>query len=116
MFDGASNGILGLFSSKIRVAYAMRMIDAKMYNDLLLINDIRNVFAHSLHNVTFEHKLVSEDCRKFSGLPDFGKMGLKLTKPIDQFCHVTLTIYTWMRQKLERQLAVKHLRRGLPDA
>src|SRR5690348_6427514 len=55
MFDGAANGILGTFAAKIRVAYAMRMINPDTHHDLLLINDIRNVFGHSLHKLTFDH-------------------------------------------------------------
>jgi len=116
MFDGSAGGILGTFAAKIRVAYAIRMIGEKQYNDLLLINDIRNVFGHSLHKVTFDHELVALDCSKFSGLPDFREMGLQLSMPIDQFSHVTLTTYILMRQKLRNQTLAKHLRRGAPDA
>jgi hypothetical protein len=116
MFDGAAGGILGTFAAKIRVAYAMRTIDKNMYDDLLLINDIRNVFGHSLHRVTFDHELVAVDCGKFSGLADFRRMGLQLPKAIDQFSHATLTIYIWMHQKLQQQLTIKYLRRGAQDA
>jgi hypothetical protein len=33
---------------------------------LLLINDIRNVFAHSLHAVDFSNELVEADCAKLN--------------------------------------------------
>ena len=42
LFDGAQNGILGTFSAKIRVAYAMGILIGPVYDDLLIINDIRN--------------------------------------------------------------------------
>jgi hypothetical protein len=64
MFDGAGNGILGTFSAKIRIAYALSLLGPIAYHDLLLINDIRNVFAHSLHTIDFTHSLISQDCRK----------------------------------------------------
>jgi len=62
MFDGSSNGILGTFSNKIRLAHAIEVINQVTYKDLLLINDIRNVFAHTLHSVSFKNDLVKKDC------------------------------------------------------
>ena len=68
IFDGAANGILGTAAAKIRIAYAFNIIPKRAYDDLLLINSIRNVFAHSLHDVTFSNDLVANDCRKLSVL------------------------------------------------
>src|SRR5262249_27342222 len=70
MFDAAGNGILGTFGAKIRIAYALGLVHRNPYRALLLINDIRNVFAHSLHRITFRNKLVAEDCRKLASLSD----------------------------------------------
>ena len=64
MFDGAGGGILCTFSAKIRIAYAMKLIHKKVYEALILINEIRNVFAHSLHKIDFNHELITKDCRK----------------------------------------------------
>jgi hypothetical protein len=64
LFDGASNGIIGTFSAKVRIGYAFGFLGPISYSDLLLINDIRNVFAHSLHTVDFSNKLISDDCIK----------------------------------------------------
>jgi DNA-binding MltR family transcriptional regulator len=64
MFDAAANAILGPMSSKIRVLYALGQIDSQVYSDLLLMNHIRNAFAHSLHRVHFDHPLVAADCER----------------------------------------------------
>jgi hypothetical protein len=40
LFDDSQNGILGTFSSKVRVSYAMRILIGPVYEDLLVINDI----------------------------------------------------------------------------
>jgi hypothetical protein len=65
MFSGAAGGILGSASAKIRLAYANKLIeDEAVYHDLKLINDIRNVFAHSLHRVDFNNDLIKADCLK----------------------------------------------------
>jgi DNA-binding MltR family transcriptional regulator len=66
IFDGASDGILGTASAKIRVAYAFNILPGRAYEDMLLVNAIRNAFAHSLHNITFDNELVVSDCRKLS--------------------------------------------------
>ena len=62
MFDGSANGILGATTAKIRLAYAMSLLGPLEYRDLLLINDIRNVFAHTLHHISFANELVADDC------------------------------------------------------
>jgi hypothetical protein len=62
------SGIIGTFAAKIRVAYAIKAIAGKAYHDLLLINDIRNVFAHTLHTITFDNTLVAQDCANLKGL------------------------------------------------
>lgn len=63
LFDGAQGGILGSFSAKIRLTYAVKRIHENPYKALLLINDIRNVFAHSLHRVSFNSDEVKKDCQ-----------------------------------------------------
>lgn len=70
MFDGAAGGILGTFSNKIRIAYALGLIHQNPYKILLLINDIRNVFAHSLHKIDFDHALLAEDCERLASFSD----------------------------------------------
>ena len=62
IFDGAQGGILSTFSAKIRITYALGWVHANPYKALLVINDIRNVFAHSLNRATFSHALIREDC------------------------------------------------------
>jgi hypothetical protein len=75
IFDSARNGILGTFSSKIRIAHAMGLTVTTIYPDMILINDIRNVFGHSLHsNVKFTHELIIKDCENLKCIVEFEKM------------------------------------------
>jgi hypothetical protein len=46
-----SNGSLGSFSSKIRLAHAFGIIGPVTRRDLASLNDIRNVFAHAPYNI-----------------------------------------------------------------
>jgi DNA-binding MltR family transcriptional regulator len=65
MFDGSQNGILGTFTAKIRMVYALGWLVAEAYHDLLLINDMRNTVAHSLHkHVDFTNEYIMNDCSK----------------------------------------------------
>lgn len=48
------NGPLGPFGTKIRLAYMLRIVDEPTYKDLIIINRIRNRFAHDLSVKSFE--------------------------------------------------------------
>jgi hypothetical protein len=49
-----SNGVIGTFSAKIIIAYAMRFVGPITYSDLELIRELRNQFAHSRRSLNFE--------------------------------------------------------------
>lgn len=102
MFDGSGNGILCTLSSKIRMAYAIGVIDDEMYGDLKLINDIRNVFAHTLHDVDFNHELIKADCSKLSYEPT----GLTNEQPSakEQYLHGITKAIFHIVQEIRRPL------------
>ncbi len=108
MFDGRANGILGTITSKIRTAYAMRLIEPIAYRDLLLINDIRNVFAHTLHDVSFMNELVKEDCSKLRSSKPRGVQQLpRIAK--EQYLWAVLNLYFDLRTAVERYIVAKVL-------
>jgi DNA-binding MltR family transcriptional regulator len=47
------NGPLRSFAAKIDVAYAFELIDDELHDDLTIIRDIRNEFAHSVVETNF---------------------------------------------------------------
>jgi hypothetical protein len=65
------NAILGTFSSKILISYATFLIGVETKSELSLINDIRNVFAHSLHTIDFGHPLLREDVHRLIDIEKF---------------------------------------------
>lgn len=84
LFSGGAGGALGTFSNKIRIAYAGRMIIREVYDALLLMNDIRNAFAHSLHKVDFNNELVAQDCKQLVSIaPTIAQSAGILTNPLD---------------------------------
>lgn len=61
LFDGSVGGILGSLNAKIRIAHAIGIFGGDIYEDLKLLNAIRNVFAHSLHKVDFSAPELGKD-------------------------------------------------------
>jgi DNA-binding MltR family transcriptional regulator len=58
-------GPLGSFSAKIDVSYAFGLIGDDTFDDLKVIREIRNHFAHSLAVATFKTDEVIAMCKKF---------------------------------------------------
>jgi hypothetical protein len=105
MFDGARNGILGTFSNKIRVAYALGLLPPEAYADLLIINDIRNAFAHSLHrNVDFNNDHIKDDCAKLEYLRKYS-MDPVPDNPILLFVETVRKVYLGFREDADNQIA-----------
>ena len=92
LFDGSAGGIVGTFSAKVRIGYAMGLYGPITHAELLLLNDIRNAFAHSLHKLDFSVAQVKEDCAKFTLIKQFWKHQIGIDFPITEakatFCEV----------------------------
>ena len=105
LFNGAASGILGFMSAKIIMASALEMIGPDTYHDLTLINDIRNVFAHSLHGVSFETPLIARDCAKLKIFKPGVLTALQQT-PKQKYFFTVVSLYSGLRtQLLQFQLA-----------
>jgi len=61
-----TGGPLASFSSKIRLAYALRIIESPERDDLDWIREIRNVFAHAVRPITFSNPLVMDRVLKMN--------------------------------------------------
>jgi DNA-binding MltR family transcriptional regulator len=59
------SGPLGSFSAKVDLARLMGAISQDAYCDLLIIKDVRNIFAHQLKAASFEEQRVASLCRNF---------------------------------------------------
>src|SRR5262249_39543436 len=62
---GSPLGPLYHFSPKIDIAYAFKVIDEDLYNDLRIIKDIRNKFAHPEGPTDFHTPKIKDLVRKF---------------------------------------------------
>jgi DNA-binding MltR family transcriptional regulator len=57
------SGPLGSFSNKIQLAFAFGIISTEAYEDLLIVKNIRNDFAHHLNLDTFDAHSIRDRCR-----------------------------------------------------
>ena len=104
IFDGAQGGILGTFSAKIRIAYAMKLLHRNPYKALLLINDIRNVFAHSLNVVDFRNPLIIDDCIKLSNIsPHLTKHAKLIADKAEPAMHIYVKIIVALYLSMEQE-------------
>jgi len=73
---------LSNFSARIALANCLGLLDSDIYEDLGLIRDIRNRFAHRHHVVSFQDEEITKQCFKLRTIerlppipPDFGWTG-----------------------------------------
>jgi DNA-binding MltR family transcriptional regulator len=118
IFDGAGNGILGTASAKILIAYAMGLIEFNTYTDLVILNNVRNAFAHTLHTIDFENGHIKEDCAKLKArdetvsrmMQDFGDnpaivAAFAAPKAKERFLHSAIVRYFQLRHEVETRAA-----------
>jgi DNA-binding MltR family transcriptional regulator len=72
LFEGT--GPLSTFSAKIRLAYAFRILDAKTVVTADRIRKIRNCFAHSENEITFDNEKVAKLAKELPGAKDHAKL------------------------------------------
>jgi hypothetical protein len=113
MFDGAAGGIIGGMSSEILMAFALKLISEDQYRDFKLINDIRNVFAHTLHRVDFNNEDIKADCKK---LKTFNPRTVDAPKNAkEKYIQTILYLYFKIRMHVDRHAASEMLR-GIPGS
>ena len=66
-----TSGTLGTFSSKCDVAYCLNLILKETYQDLAIIGQTRNIFAHNHLKASFKDGDVREICSKLNAPNDY---------------------------------------------
>lgn len=66
----STGGILESFSSKAKMALALNIITKAEYDDIDLIRDIRNVFAHAILAIDFTNQPIRDSCKLFGLLSE----------------------------------------------
>ncbi len=58
------NGLFSSFDSKISAALNLNVIGTLAYENLCVIKNVRNVFAHALSEVSFDSEPISKACKR----------------------------------------------------
>jgi DNA-binding MltR family transcriptional regulator len=69
------SGAIGSFVARADLAYALALIDKPMYQDLLVLAEMRNEVAHHHFALSFESEVIAKGCAKLnyvSGLKNAG--------------------------------------------
>jgi len=109
----ARGGALGSFKSRSDACYCLGLINKRLYQDLLVIAEIRNQFAHHHLALNFAIPEVTEQCEKLSyvagltnGSSDERPLEKLLNTPRNKF---VLSIVLISQRLLIKGLEVKHV-------
>ncbi len=109
------NGPFSTFDQKITAAFAFRIFDEATKENLKIVKNIRNVFAHAKTLVKFEHELVVKELNKIQ-VPGFRKViHRKLQKPKSppqiRYILLCMVISTHLVRKYAHALQAQNTRR-----
>jgi hypothetical protein len=80
-----NNGVLSSFHAKILMGFALGLFGKAARDDLTIIKNIRNAFAHSPRPITFETSEVAKECSKLRYIDTIAKnpgRSILRTKPL----------------------------------
>ncbi len=95
---------LSTLSAKIRIAYALGIIGPNGRDDLNILKDVRNQFAHAFHDLTYDVAAIAAACQKLHA-PDsafFVGNNPDRTVPRYRFIITAITISTALSGKAIR--------------
>jgi hypothetical protein len=94
LLDGM--GPLSAFSAKIKAAYAFGLIGAKTRDDLEVVREIRNAFAHGIRPLDFDNPSIVGLVAGMNTMRDLGS--LAVTK--DEFVEVIHMLMTFLTSRM----------------
>lgn len=94
-------GPLRSFASRISASYCMGLISENEYDDLQIILEIRNRFAHRLHGLSFSDSWVRDKCSEL-GLWKPASQWLKLDTARGRFTATTSVILMQLKLRTLR--------------
>jgi DNA-binding MltR family transcriptional regulator len=98
------SGPLGSFATKIDLAYLLGHISAEAFHDLVIVKDIRNMFAHRLDIKDFDTPSVRDKTKNLSLVESHvgnftGAIGETLMRPMNTGDLTRLNVYNYEQKK-----------------
>lgn len=81
---------------KIDLAYSLKLIDKDVKHNLIIINKIRNKFAHSMYQMDFNEKQIENLCKE-----------LTLPIPFEHFDHTSIDRFMFSFYNIHMILTMK---------
>jgi DNA-binding MltR family transcriptional regulator len=79
-----SKGVLGEFRARSQLSHCLGLISKLSFNDLCAIGEIRNLFAHSHLQMTFEDQSIQEKCSALETWQQLEPLKKYLTADIEE--------------------------------
>jgi len=106
LFNFEANGPLAEFSARIKMAHAVGVYGPKTMGDLNLIREIRNLFAHSTHEMTFRLKDIVTLCDRLNVTNTVSLLEISPTAPArDRFIHAAKALASRLRSRIAQPLS-----------
>jgi DNA-binding MltR family transcriptional regulator len=92
LFEGMAP--LSTMSAKINLAYYLGLLERSEFEDLKLIKNIRNDFAHSFEGINFETQRIRDKCLRLKTLTSTNppKDAMESVKNIETFFQINTTL------------------------
>jgi DNA-binding MltR family transcriptional regulator len=103
---------IATFSSRIKMSYTLGLINKQVYGDLNKIRNIRNVFAHALHGVSFDHDNIREWCKDLEMPKQLIPAQYELYPPRMLYISGVLFVASYLQSKAEQ---IGQHRRTVPN-
>lgn len=105
------NGPFSTFDQKITAAFAFRIFDEVTKENLKIVKNIRNAFAHAKKLIDFDHELVAAELEKIQ-VPNFSKvfhreLQRKPAPPKIKYVLLCMVISTHLSRKYGTALSAK---------
>lgn len=101
LFDDMNDSPLTTFSAKIKIAFALGVLNDALKKDLTTIKNLRNVFAHSKSHVDFNNDGIIASCRDLC-IPELAIFHDRMpTDPRDIFMLSVRVLYSYLSDKRE---------------
>ena len=91
---------LGDLSSKIKMGFAIGLLEEQAYNGMEIVREIRNLFAHTRHNLSLDNRAIAQ---KIHDLTKEIWKGHKFDSqnPAQEFVHATGALIYYVVRKVE---------------
>ena len=98
------NAPLGTFSSRIKAAYSMGLIEKKEYEEINIIRKIRNEFGHNWQGVDFNSEKIVKECNKLDWLGPNDDSIERTTRSTFNFTvAILLSDLLWRKRLVEKE-------------